>query len=143
MAKKSAPKSGSKKKKKKVGSNKGGLPREVTIDYLKGNFFQVVYADGVWGGLAPRSGNIQMNFWSERSAIPQRLVHRVTGDQKFGPEIEEKRVLRSDLVREVGVGVVMSVDTAVSLRDWLTQRIDLASEFRQKAAARMRKQQEE
>ena len=38
-------------------------------DYIKSNLFRVVVADGAFGGLTPR-GNIHIDFWSERRAIP-------------------------------------------------------------------------
>lgn len=99
----------------------------LTIDYVKSNFFRVIHSDGAWGGLSPRGDAIQMYFWSERPAIPQEYVHTLT-DRGIGEEIKQKRKVRSNLVREVEAGVVMSKKTAIVFRDWLNEKIDLANQ---------------
>jgi hypothetical protein len=90
-----------------------------TIDYVKSNFFRVVHADGVWGTITPM-GDIHVDFWNVRSPIPRRLTNEVHANgevETVGAEF------RSDWVNEVEVGVVMSVETARSLRDWLTTQL--------------------
>ena len=76
-------------------------PTEIAFDYIKSNFFRVIHADGAFGGLAP-NGNIHMALFSERQAIPTKVVYSVEGTG-IGPEISDKREEREALVREVEV----------------------------------------
>jgi hypothetical protein len=108
-------------------STQKAVPGTVAFDYIKSNQFRVVHADGVWGGVTNQA-NVQIAFFSERQAIPRRIVHRVEEDGTLGPEIEEERVTRGGFVREVEVDVVMNLDTAIALRDWLTEKIGFAQE---------------
>jgi hypothetical protein len=103
------------------------VPGTVAFDYIKSYQFRVVHADGVWGGVT-NQGNVQIVFFSERQAIPRRIVHRVEEDRTLGPEIEEERVTRGGFVREVEVDVVMNISTAIALRDWLNEKIRFAHE---------------
>jgi hypothetical protein len=108
-------------------SIRGAAPGTVAFDYIKSYQFRVVHADGVWGGVT-NQGNVQIAFFSERQAIPRRIVHRVEEDSTLGPEIEEERVTRGGFVREVEVDVVMNLGTAVALRDWLSEKLRFAHE---------------
>jgi hypothetical protein len=101
------------------------VPGTIAFEYVKSNQFRVVHADGVWGGVTNQA-NVQVAFFSERQAIPRRIVHRVETDSTLGPEIEEDRVTRGGFVREVEVDVVMNIGTAIALRDWLNDKIRFA-----------------
>jgi hypothetical protein len=90
-----------------------------TIDYVKSNFFRVVHADGVWGAVTPM-GDVHVDFWNVRSPIPRRLTNEVLPNGKVETVDAE---FRSDWIHEVEVGVVMSMTTAISLRDWLTEQL--------------------
>jgi hypothetical protein len=103
-------------------------PRRVTIDYLKSNLFRVIHADGVVGGLTPRL-DLHIDFWNERIPIPKQIAHSITSDGHMGEEIREGRLSRSSLVREVEVGIVMSVNNAKAFRDWLDERIREAEQI--------------
>ncbi len=95
-------------------------PERIEFHYIKGSAFRVVHADGVWGGPTSR-GYITMAFYSERSPIPQSLVHEVT-EGKLGPEVE--RVTKKGVVREVDVEVMIDLDLAKSFQRWLTEKIE-------------------
>jgi hypothetical protein len=94
----------------------------VVFHFVKSNFFRVVHADGVHGGLTPHS-LIEMNFFSERHPIPKSVVHPLEKSGSLGEEIREKRVTRDGPVREVDVGVMMNLTSAISFRDWLDDKI--------------------
>lgn len=100
---------------------------EKTIDfhYIKSNTFKVVHCDGVWGGATPR-GYITINFFSERSPIPQKLTHALVEKQDekgqlLGEEIDRKS--KSGVIREVDVEVIMDLRMAKSLNNWLARHI--------------------
>lgn len=98
---------------------------QIAFHYLKSNHFRVVHADGVWGGLTGDQ-RLHMAIWSERPAIPTLMVFEVTSNGQIGPEIKDRRESREGVVREVEVDVVMSLDTARSLNDWLKKSIEVA-----------------
>ncbi len=93
---------------------------EVVIKYYKSNFFRVIHADGAWGGLSAR-GDIHISFYNERAAIPDISRFVISGGEIIKPE-EFQSI--SKVVREVEVDVVVDLGTAMSLRDWLNDRID-------------------
>jgi hypothetical protein len=97
-------------------------PTEIEFDYIKSNFFRVIRADGAWGGLSP-SGAIHMAVYSERQAIPQKVIHRIK-DGQLGPELTERRQTRKAIVREVEADIVFEIQQAMVLRDWLQDKID-------------------
>ena len=101
--------------------SKAGQQKELEFDFIKSNFFRVIHADGAFGGLAP-SGNIHMALYSERRPIPTKMVHSIEGGH-LGPEIMNKRQERTAMVREVEVDVVLNIPQALTLRDWLTDKI--------------------
>ena len=95
-------------------------PDNVAFHYIKTNSFQVVHADGVWGGPTPR-GYISMSFYSERHPIPQKIVHQITPQDTLGKEID--RDAKDGIVREVGVEVLIDLPMAKSLVPWLKEKI--------------------
>jgi hypothetical protein len=108
--------------------------KEVAFEFIKGNFFRVIHADGVWGGLTPHF-DIHMDFWSERHPIPKRIVFEVTEEGAIGPEQRDRRESRDAIVREVEVGVVMGIPEAIALRDWLDTKIEQATRLKAGLAA--------
>ncbi len=98
------------------------LPERIKFDYIKSNFFRVVYADGAVGGLTPKLG-IRMAFYNERNAIPRQTTHTINAEGALSPEIREERIARDAIVREVEVDVVMDLKAAVSLVQWLQDKI--------------------
>ena len=95
--------------------------RSITFHYIKSNSFRVVHGDGVWGGGTP-NGNISMSFWSQRAPIPQTLTHEITPGGDLGDEIA--RESKQDVIREVEVAVVVSLDVAKSLVTWLEDKVE-------------------
>ncbi|MDD3581292.1 MAG: hypothetical protein PHW74_09755 [Desulfobacca sp.] len=94
----------------------------ISYDYIKSNQFRVIHVDGVWGGNAP-TGFIHMSVFSERWPIPKRTVSQFEPEGKVGDEITERRVFRDSVVREVDAQLVMSIDVAIRIREWLKDKI--------------------
>lgn len=101
--------------------------KKLRFNFIKSSSFRVVHADGAWGGITPH-GNIQVAFFSERTPIPQQIVHELT-ETGLGPEIKEERVARDGVVREVEVSVQMNLDIAKSVHDWLGKKIENAEKI--------------
>lgn len=102
---------------------------KLVFHYIKSNYFRVVYATGVQGGISPK-GDIEIAFFNERNPIPERLVHVIekpTGlgeeDVNIGAEIPEEKASKEGIVREVEVQVVMNRATAEAMYIWLGQKI--------------------
>ena len=75
------------------------------------------------GGLSPHN-HVQVAFFSERQAIPQRVIYALNPDQSLGEEIET--VSRNSIVREIDVLISISVETAEALVDFLMGEIKTA-----------------
>jgi len=94
----------------------------IAFDYIKSNFFRVIHADGVFGGPTPH-GHLHLAFYSERTAIPRRIVHDLQTDGTLGQVREIQS--RDSIVRELDIDVFLSFDTAVSLHEWLGEKIEI------------------
>jgi hypothetical protein len=97
-------------------------PNAVKFHYIKGNFFRVIHADGVIGGLTPHGG-IFLSLYSERGAIPQVIEQSVNPDGTLGDE--KKREGKDGLVREVEVGVILNGRTAKGIGEWLLRQAEI------------------
>src|SRR5690349_9267361 len=94
----------------------------VAFDYVKGKDFRTVRADGAIGGITP-SGYIHFALYSERAAIPRRVVHSIEGGQ-LGSPIEAESVTRGAFVREMDVDVFLNADVARNLHTWLGEQLE-------------------
>lgn len=108
---------------KKKAAGKEEPSTVVNIDYIKSPMYRVVHADGVWGGITPR-GLISMSFWNTRGPIPTRIVQEVGPGGEMGSEV--RRESRDAIVREVDVGVILDVEIAKTIRNWLDDKIKIA-----------------
>ncbi len=94
----------------------------VVFEYIKSPSFRVIHADGAIGGITPQ-GNIHFALYSERSAIPQAIVHHRNEDGTLGDEVADRRMARPGIIREMDVDVVVSPDAAEALLAWLSQHV--------------------
>jgi hypothetical protein len=112
---------------KMVGGNVSADPTTVAFEYIKSTDFRTVWADGAIGGVTP-SGLIHFAVYSERPPLPRRQEFQVTDDGEVGPrlgtEIAEKRISRDAIVREMPVDIMVSVNVAESLAQWLLQQVE-------------------
>ena len=95
----------------------------IEFDYLKSNLFRVVHSTGAHGGPSPKGG-IEMAFYADRNPIPQKSFHPILasgkpGEIKIGPENVAMRQGRPAIVRDVEVQIVMPLDAATELYEWL------------------------
>lgn len=99
-----------------------GAASTVKFHFIKSPTFQIDHVDGAFGGITPR-GTINIMFYSERNPLPKTVEHEVQNGV-VGRELKEKRESKDGIIRDVSRGVVMDIAVAVSLRDWLSQKID-------------------
>jgi len=88
--------------------------------FEKGNFFRVIHADGAHGGLTPDGQYITMNLYNERQPIPKHQDYIPSGERLVAVEPPYKR---DGIIREVEVSVVMNLETATVLNQWLADKI--------------------
>jgi hypothetical protein len=91
----------------------------IVIEYLKSQHFRVIHVDGGIGGPTP-SGHIHLAVFSERPAIPRRLVADVSGGA-IGDPIPEETVVRDGMIREMDIDMVMSMSAAEEIGKLLTK----------------------
>jgi hypothetical protein len=102
---------------------------DLSFEFIKGNFYRPIHVDGAFGGLSPTSRYIHMAVYSERQSIPTQLTHAVERG-RLGQERTELRQGRAGLIREVEANLIIDLQTAISMRDWLDQRIvELAAQM--------------
>jgi len=80
-----------------------------------------VLVDGVYGGLTP-SGLMHVAVFNERQPIPEQATY-VLNENGIERERLDLRQSKQGFVREVEANLMMSVETAELLRDWLTTNI--------------------
>jgi len=106
--------------------NDGGSKKTPTLrcHYIKSNFYRVVSADGCFGGRQPR-GQFQLSFFSERLPIPQIVEHEIKSTRGAMTEMGDPvgQVSREGIVREVEVGVAMTVGVARALHKWIGDQL--------------------
>lgn len=98
------------------------LENELQFHFEKSSYFRVIHVDGAFGGLSPGPRMIHMAVFSERQPLPKSVTHKIDHGV-LGPEIADKRQGRSGIFREIEADLVMSVDTAISMRAWLDEKI--------------------
>jgi len=97
-----------------------GQPRELTIRVEKSPQARSIHADGVWGGVTP-TGQIIMGIWTQFNTYPEHLTYDVTPEGSL--ENERRSPTDSLLTRQIEAEIIMSVDLARSMRDWLNDKI--------------------
>ncbi|SRR6266404_1977183 len=104
---------------------------EIEFNYEKSQLFRVVHVDGVVGGFSPSSNLLHVSVFSERTPIPKKMVFAVSRGV-LGEEKIERREVRTGVFREVEADLVMSIETVVVLRNWLTSKIEEYENIRSK-----------
>jgi hypothetical protein len=104
------------------------IPSTVTFHYVKSNYFRMVHANGVFGGINP-DGSLLVTVFSERAPLPDITVQKVESNGQVGAEIMEQRKASSGIVREMEVGLIMDIRTARIVSDWLKERIAFADKM--------------
>jgi hypothetical protein len=115
-------------------NQKRRLPSELKFKYVFPEYYTPLYVNGVWGGLGPK-GELEIHFIYDRNPLPWYSVHELT---ESGLKGEAKKMDKGDsILRFVQTGVMMNLDCAKSLHEWLGQKIKLLEE----AADESRKKQ--
>lgn len=98
----------------------------IELHYLKTKNYRTYYFDGLYGGITPNGKNIYMDIFLERNSTPQIMKHEVI-DGTIGKIISKNG--KDGIIREVECGLIMDIETARKLRNWLDAKIDEYDEF--------------
>lgn len=116
-----------KNKNKKLSANgKKQLPKSIPVHYIKTSNYRSYHADGVFGGLTPNK-KIYMEFFLQRQVTPQMIEYKVTDKGELGEEV--KREGKEGFVREIEAGIIMDLEVAKVVRDWLDDKIKMFDEL--------------
>lgn len=98
---------------------------EIVFKYRFPEDYNPVYVNGAQGGINPQ-GEIVANFYFERLALPNRQTHFLNEDGRLGGiKDNDPEDLNRSFVRYVDTGVVMNLQTAKSIFNWLGKQIAL------------------
>ncbi len=96
---------------------------EIKFKYIFNYGYNPVYVNGAHGGVSPR-GELVVNFYLERMALPESITHGINPNGTIGTEVEaEPDDLKNSLVRFIDTGVVMNYQSARDFYLWLGERI--------------------
>lgn len=100
-----------------------GEVSQIDFNYIKGNHFRVIHADGVMSNGTPRGG-LFLGFYSERFPLPDSQTFEINKEGRATSEIIEKRKINSNgIMREVEVGITLDIEVAKILVLSLSQMI--------------------
>jgi len=104
-------------------AEKSRLPEELTFEYKISPVYTAYAVSGVFGGLNSQ-GQIIMNFFNERHAIPKMQTYSVLPDGSLGTEpISEEK--KKNVIRDVMFAISISPPTARAFAKWLTDNANL------------------
>ena len=104
-------------------------PQRLRFHYIKSPQFRTVHVDGVHGGISAQGHHVQFAVFNERVPIPKETVHPIVG-MALGDEVKEERVALDGVVRELEVNLIMDLQQARSLADWLKKKADELEDLR-------------
>ena len=96
----------------------------ITFKYIFKYDYNPVYVNGAHGGVSPR-GEIVANFYLERQPLPNEITHAINPDGSIAADVVavDPEHLESTIIRYVSNGVVLNLQNAKALHNWLGDKI--------------------
>ncbi len=108
---------------------------EIKFKYIFNYGYNPVYVNGAHGGISPR-GELIVNFYLERIALPESITHEINPNGTIGNEVSaEPDDLKNSLVRFIDTGVILNYQSAKDMLLWLGERVKEMEAFEQAKAA--------
>ena len=105
------------------------MSKQITFKYKFPEDYNPIYVNGAQGGVNSK-GEIVANFFFERIALPNKQVHELSEVGTLGQIIRtDPENLNESLVRYVENGIVMNLNTAKEIYQWLGNNIALAEKI--------------
>ncbi len=97
--------------------------KTVTVHNIKGSNFRQVHVDGAHGAITP-SGLININFFSQRNAIPKGTIYSLNEDGTINKSIEDVEDSKHGIVRDFDFGIIMDINVCKKIKDFLENKIE-------------------
>lgn len=98
--------------------------KRITFNYHFDDNYNPEYVNGAYGGIGPK-GELIVNFYLERQGIPKSHTHEVKEDGSLdSPKAENQEESELNLIRYINTGVILNLESAKRIHDWLGQKID-------------------
>ncbi|TIT12270.1 MAG: hypothetical protein E5W85_15355 [Mesorhizobium sp.] len=98
-----------------------GEPTRIKFHYVKSPLARDLHIDGVYGGMNPINGQMNIAIFAERPPIPTSLTIEVTNGE-LGKELEREG--KDGVVRVVQDTLYMDFATAYVIHKWLGSHIE-------------------
>lgn len=96
---------------------------KITFKYIYQDDYNPVYVNGAHGGINVQ-GEIIANFYFERLPMPYKITNEVNSEGIVGEMIDtDPKDLSKSIVRYVQSGVVMNLEVAKQVYEWLGKQI--------------------
>lgn len=95
-------------------------PDKWEVKYVKSSDFKSFFSTGIIGGVT-LNGLIDMNFFIDTKKIPEKVMLEIKDGKLNEPKVSDIKEWSS--TREMFVGVLIDVNTARVIRDWLNGHI--------------------
>lgn len=102
------------------------------IHNIKNANYRQIHVDGAHGGITP-TGYINLNFYSQRGAIPKGTEFELSPDGQIGEAIKNIEGTKNGIVREFEFGIYMDIQACESLKQFLELKIE---EFKRVTSAK-------
>lgn len=97
---------------------------ELRFKYIFPKDYNPVYVNGAYGGVGPR-GELLVNFYLERSPVPNEEVRTIGTDGSIGEQVSvEPENLQKTIVRYIEYGIVMNYENAKMIHEWLGKHLE-------------------
>jgi len=99
------------------------MNKEIKFKYIFNEDYNPKYANGAYGGITPK-GEIAVNFYFERPGLPHYQSYEINEKGKLGKETgRDPEDLQTSMVRFVENGVILDINSAKNIVDWLNEKI--------------------
>jgi hypothetical protein len=95
----------------------------IVIHNIKNSNYRQIHVDGAHGGITP-SGFVNLNFYSQRGAIPKGTEFNIDETGNISEPIRDIEGSKSGIVREFELGVYMDINTCRNLKEFLERKIE-------------------
>ena len=106
-------------------SNKLEPPNALKFLFEHDSDYRIIACNGVWGGPTPR-GDFHLDFFVEKIPTPDHVVHTLT-KTGLGPEVDREPPVDTGkerlITRRLQVGVLLSLDHADSIADYIKKTV--------------------
>ena len=97
--------------------------KSIKFKYIFQDDYNPVYINGALGGINSQ-GELIVNFYLERIGLPNSIVQTIAPDGQLASIIEsDPKDLNQSHVRYVCNGIIMNLQTAKTIHEWLGNHI--------------------